>query len=102
MNARQIIEQEVRNPYDADDPLEKPEIPLGFNAKLPDGDEVEFRFDPQARGYRFSKWWNDPHTRKREALRNGALFPAQDYWAFVDSEMKRWSDAGWTVTPLEQ
>lgn len=100
MNARQIIEQETLGPYDVDDPLEKPEIPTGFNAKREDGDEIEWRFDPRIKGYRFTKWWNDPHTRKREVLRDVATQFARDNPAFVNQTAQEFQDAGWTVTML--
>lgn len=89
MNARSVIEAETG-------------IPLGFRAELDNGDVVEYRFDPQAKGYRFSKWWNDVHTRKREVLRNAGTFYPPNKARFIASEMKRWASAGWAVTPLTE
>lgn len=86
--ARQLIEAETQ-------------APLGFRATLPNGDEIEWRFDPAAKAYRFTKRWTDEWSGKRRELLNAALQHARDNAAFVTTEMKRWQDGGWTVTPLE-
>jgi hypothetical protein len=72
--------------------------PLGFNAKLDNGDEVEWRYDPNARGYRMTKWWDDRHTRKREVLLKG-MFVHQKYFN-LELKAQEYREAGWTVTLL--
>ena len=81
-------------------------MPLGFNAKRDDGDEIEWRYDPKALGYRFSKWWDDKAwdgkdgkwIDKRRVLANG-MFSHQQHFN-LKAEARKWSDAGWTVTIL--
>ena len=69
----------------------------GFKA-VRDDEEIEWRYDAKAYGYRFSKWWNDDYTHKRrEALNIG--FSHQTHFS-LNKEMERWKAGGWTVTPL--
>lgn len=86
MNAREIIEAEV--------------APLGFNAKRDDGDEIEWRYDATAKAYRFTKWWNDPYTKKRRVASNLATQFAVNKSEFVTKTAREFEDAGWVVTML--
>ena len=83
MTARTIVEAETP--------------PLGFTAQREDGDKIEYRYDPAAHGYRFTKWWNDAWTRKCEVLANIALTRKGFN---ISREAKEFEDAGWTVTWL--
>lgn len=83
-------------------------FPAGFTATHPDGDQVEFRFEPaipnvRPPSYRFYKSWNDRWTQKRESGNfghNDVRDPATAT-QFLEQKMRQYEEAGWTVQPLQ-
>jgi hypothetical protein len=80
------------------------DYPTGLRAERDDGDIIEWRYDPKAYGYRFSKWWIDPYTGKQRVIANLATMHVRNpekAQVFTSTEMKKWTDGGWKVTPLD-
>lgn len=103
MSAAEIVNKLLEgSPYDVDDPLEKPEAPAGFIARR-DTERMECHYDPQAHGYRFSKFWIDPYTEKERVLRNGAFMAMKNIAnasSWLSKEAERWRTGGWNVEEL--
>jgi len=69
----------------------------GFIARR-DTDRIEWRYDSKVYGYRMSKFWIDPYSKKERGLIDGIFAYATDGW--LEKEIKRFSDAGWEIEIL--
>lgn len=86
--------------YDIDDPLEKPEYPLGFIAHL--GTDIrEWRYDGRT-SYALTVGWIDDYSGKLRSGKNLGYIRVdiENAGAWVKEEMQKWQAGGWEVEEL--
>lgn len=107
-NAQRIIAALLEEePYDIDDPLEKPEYPAGFIAHK-GAEKVEWQHHEKpnhqtgvpGHGYYFSKHWPDSYTGRPRVLKDFAWKQtptAEKAQSWLHLEAAKWQEAGWQI-----
>jgi hypothetical protein len=101
--AQKIVSRllEDHNPYDIDDPLEKPQYHGGFIAKSPEGERFEVRLvtrDDGKQVYHWQKfWWNDLHQRLDPFDMGRAQVKPEESEAYIQREAAKYGNNGWQI-----